>query len=423
MANGFAEGDDGFITEDDVWDLLIIDENADVKRAIPEPYLTYQVQEAICPNNCPVPLPWTSWNCHCDQGSTAADHDPDSLTNASPDTNPLNRNPDNLPQCDCGKFKRRRYQLCYDDDTTDDVTCESIGKNLATEYEDLCKIQDHEQDATTWRNDWYRSWYREEFNNETHSVPFWNAVGFEGNTDPNWFEMANWLTSRHQNTPFRRFEVNSILAETDDYMGEGETVTVPLVKYLDDSLSDKQDDVSADEQVALSNLFRDLVVSRWIEQIWSDFDSRNDGMKTILEHFYDTYPKYNIFTGAHNGCNFRDASGFTDFDTFADFFAQDEADYDFAAFEAMFQSCVFDSYFRDYEMYRNNETYPSIVRLCDWLNDDTCEDDDTTRAHFDMDDFPNLQATGNSFAESFIQDPIYFNCSLAQAETLYGKYI
>lgn len=430
-ANAFAEGDDGFITEDDVWDLLIIDENADVKRAIPEPYLTYQVQEAICPNNCPVPLPWTSWNCHCDQGSTAADSDPDSLTDASPSTNPLNRNPDNLPQCDCGKFKRRRYQLCYDDDTTDDVTCESIGSNLATDYEELCKIQDHALDATTWRNDWYRSWYRDEFNNETHSVPFWNAVGFEGNSDPNWFEMAHWLTSRDQNTPFRRFEVNSILSETDDYMGEGEKVTVPLVKYLDDSMTEKQLNVSADARDALYDLFRDLVVSRWMEQIWSDFDSRNDGMRTILNHFFDTYPKFNIFTGAHNGCNFRDASGFADFDTFADFFAQDEADYDFAVFEAMFQSCVFDSYFRDYDLYRNNETYPSIVRQCDWLrleDGEACDDDDTTRARFDMDDFANLQATGESFAMSFIQDPIYFYCNSSfpsespQAEILYGLF-
>ena len=64
----YAERHGEGMTEDDVYDLLLIEADADVRAAIPEPYLTYQVQEAICPSNCPVPLPWTSWSCHCDQG-------------------------------------------------------------------------------------------------------------------------------------------------------------------------------------------------------------------------------------------------------------------------------------------------------------------------------------------------------------------
>ena len=52
------------------------------------------------------------------------------------------RNPDNLPPCDCGRTKRRRYQLCNDDDTTDQVTCESVGKLMTKNYPEQCKIED-----------------------------------------------------------------------------------------------------------------------------------------------------------------------------------------------------------------------------------------------------------------------------------------
>ena len=66
--NELQEGEDGFLTRDDVLQLRVLDNQEELVAAIPEPYLIYQVQEAICPVTCPVPLPWTSWNCHCAQG-------------------------------------------------------------------------------------------------------------------------------------------------------------------------------------------------------------------------------------------------------------------------------------------------------------------------------------------------------------------
>ena len=92
----------------------------DVQKAIPSPYLVEEKESALCDtlaNECPQPLPWTSWNCHCPQGSKfQRDHIFDD-----------NQNPDNLPLCACGSQKRRRYQLCKDTNREDKVTCESMG--------------------------------------------------------------------------------------------------------------------------------------------------------------------------------------------------------------------------------------------------------------------------------------------------------
>ena len=71
-------------------------------------------------------------------GSTAQNTDIDGDTDRDPD----DRNPDNLPPCDCGRTKRRRYQLCNDDDTTDDVSCESIGNIMNENYPQMCQIED-----------------------------------------------------------------------------------------------------------------------------------------------------------------------------------------------------------------------------------------------------------------------------------------
>ena len=195
----YAERHGGGMTEDDVFRLLVVEQNANVRAAIPEPYLTYQVQEAVCPSNCPVPLPWTSWNCHCDQGSTASDNDVDA------DTLDGTRNPDNLPACDCGKVSRKRYQICYDDDSTDDVTCESLGKGIS-EY-GRCLIEDSGASK-----DWYRDWYNKAYDyfNSTHL--------------PNWYGLGTWVSSRNQDTPWRHFEVNT---DTNKWGSDG------VVSFLD----------------------------------------------------------------------------------------------------------------------------------------------------------------------------------------------
>ena len=86
------------------------------KAAIPEPYLSIWYDYAVCVDNCPIPLPWTSWSCHCKKGSEL------SLLLGD------DSNPDGLPECDCQKQKRYRVQVCrdnnhnYDDDYQNDGT-------------------------------------------------------------------------------------------------------------------------------------------------------------------------------------------------------------------------------------------------------------------------------------------------------------
>ena len=98
------------------------DENANaVKKAIPGELKIDDEDDAVCSTlaeKCPVPAPWTSWNCHCPQGSSFQAAEPFGK----------NENPDNLPLCECGKEKvtRRRYQLCKDSTPDDKVTCKSM---------------------------------------------------------------------------------------------------------------------------------------------------------------------------------------------------------------------------------------------------------------------------------------------------------
>ena len=67
-------------------------------------------------------MPWTTWNCHCP--SQTSFQQTDIFGNA-------NNNPDNLPACNCGQEKRRRYQICSDKDQTDGITCQKVGDELA----------------------------------------------------------------------------------------------------------------------------------------------------------------------------------------------------------------------------------------------------------------------------------------------------
>lgn len=67
-------------------------------------------------------MPWTSWNCHCPSQTSFQATD---IFGAA------NNNPDNLPACNCGQEKRRRYQLCSDKDQADGITCKKVGEELA----------------------------------------------------------------------------------------------------------------------------------------------------------------------------------------------------------------------------------------------------------------------------------------------------
>ena len=75
---------------------------------IPESYLIAHKDEYLCNRQCPIPMPWTSWTCHC--GS-----DP---------------NTDGLAAC-CGDT-RRRFRGCNDLECRKDATCEILSKAVSS---------------------------------------------------------------------------------------------------------------------------------------------------------------------------------------------------------------------------------------------------------------------------------------------------
>merc|ERR1712176_608759 len=338
------------LTVDDVYELLIIDRNEATRAAIPEPYIKYQVQEAVCPNNCPVPLPWTSWNCHCDQGSNAQNSDIDNdafdVTNKVKDVD----NPDGLPPCDCGRTKRLRYQLCNDDDTTDDVTCESMEKLMREQYPDNCLIKD--DNAAT--KDWYRDWYNKPNDDDSYAVPRFN----ESRT--NWYGMSNWVSSRNMDTPWRQYEI-----EKKTFNAGG-----GLSNFLQDQFDHKEFEDVIVNQLAeeMDIIYRDSVINTWLAD---DRFGDNQATRALLTHMYHTYPKYNFLNGATNGCRFLNTDAFK---------KMQEDNQNYEHFEREFQECVYRSYFMQYEDWTAlNDQYLGI-----WRKVENGQD----YADFNLDDFP-----------------------------------
>ena len=91
---------------------------------------------------CPIPLPWSSWNCHC--------------------PNLSNVNTDNLPICECGKtdtVQRSRIQLCAPSASSDQLTCGEIGEKMTQTYPGECtgqKIEPSDSSSANWYSlsDW-----------------------------------------------------------------------------------------------------------------------------------------------------------------------------------------------------------------------------------------------------------------------------
>ena len=75
---------------------------------IPESYLIAHKDEYLCNRQCPIPMPWTSWTCHCG-------------------TDP---NPDGLAAC-CGDT-RRRFRGCNDLECRKDATCGILSKAVSS---------------------------------------------------------------------------------------------------------------------------------------------------------------------------------------------------------------------------------------------------------------------------------------------------
>ena len=151
------------------------DSTEDVKaarKALQGPYRTYDTESAQCDDladQCPQPLPWTSWSCHCPQGSSFQ----------SNDVFLDNDNPDNLPLCECGAERRRRYQLCQDGNLADHTTCESIGESIAdiTDYNNLCVIKNTQKQ-------WWRPYL-----DDTEIVTY-------DSSKTNWYQLSTWKQSR-----------------------------------------------------------------------------------------------------------------------------------------------------------------------------------------------------------------------------------
>ena len=117
---------------------------------IPESYLIAHKDEYLCNRQCPIPMPWTSWTCHC--GTVA--------------------NPDGLARC-CGDT-RRRFRGCNDLECRKDASCAILSAAVAgptygnnqlykdldsTLYSSCATINNDQCNAVTdnwWTNNWNR---------------------------------------------------------------------------------------------------------------------------------------------------------------------------------------------------------------------------------------------------------------------------
>ena len=86
---------------------------------------------------CPIPLPWSSWNCHCPTLSDA--------------------NNESLPICECGNtdtVQRSRIQLCAPSESSDQLSCGEIGRKMKENHPGECHgSQNQSSDWST--SNWY----------------------------------------------------------------------------------------------------------------------------------------------------------------------------------------------------------------------------------------------------------------------------
>ena len=74
--------------------------------AIPSPYQRSKEEYNLCREDCPIPMEWSEWSCHCEKASA--------LNGNS------SYNPAGLPLCDCAQEKRHRVQTCFGSRTVQD---------------------------------------------------------------------------------------------------------------------------------------------------------------------------------------------------------------------------------------------------------------------------------------------------------------
>ena len=86
---------------------VVITGTAADNPVIQTPYTFAYFEAATCQFNCPIPMPWTEWTCHCETAANGGN------------------NPDDIPKC-CGS-KRKRFRGCKDDACRDSTTCKAAG--------------------------------------------------------------------------------------------------------------------------------------------------------------------------------------------------------------------------------------------------------------------------------------------------------
>ena len=88
---------------------------------------------------CPIPLPWSSWNCHCPTLSVS--------------------NTENLPICECGNsdtVQRSRIQFCSPSASSGQLTCGEIGDKMKESHPGECVATESDYQASDWSTaNWY----------------------------------------------------------------------------------------------------------------------------------------------------------------------------------------------------------------------------------------------------------------------------
>ena len=86
---------------------VVITGTAADNPVIQTPYTFAYFEAATCQFNCPIPMPWTEWTCHCETANNGGN------------------NPDSIPKC-CGST-RKRFRGCKDDACRDSTNCKTAG--------------------------------------------------------------------------------------------------------------------------------------------------------------------------------------------------------------------------------------------------------------------------------------------------------
>ena len=148
-------------------------------------FLTFKQEYKLCDDPCPKPLPFTAWSCNCRFGSTYGIADTE-----------------NEGDCNCADQKPRRFNVCYDHDLADDITCSSVAADMKRDYPLSCLISEYTRVnnpvyVTTkpvipaYSPTLFEAWY-----SRTNDAVYSDAT--------NWYQLAtNWISPEELDVPWR----------------------------------------------------------------------------------------------------------------------------------------------------------------------------------------------------------------------------